>query len=146
MISQFEKVLLNIATLLTAGTGLIYAGMKYLMKPTDPFSVVNNPWQPAFLSGHVLVAPLLLFAFGLITREHILGRYRDPRSRRGRRSGVLATASLAPLVLSGYLIQVITEGGARRAMALLHLACGLLFLVAYGTHLVLAARKNRSVE
>lgn len=146
MITRLEKILLNVASLLTAATGLVYAWMKYLMKPADPFSVVNHPWQPTLLSAHVLVAPLLLFGAGLITREHILGRYRDPRARKGRRTGVVAALALAPMVGSGYLLQAITSDAGRRVTGLIHLASGLLFLVAYGLHLALAARKARGKE
>jgi len=141
VISRFEKILLNLAMFLTAATGLLYAWMKYLMRSNDPYSVVNHPWQPSLLSTHVLVAPLLLFGIGLITREHIIGRLRDPSARKGRRTGVFATLTLAPMVISGYLIQVLTSDGARKATALLHLFCGIFFLLPYGLHVFVARRK-----
>lgn len=144
MISRLEKVLLNLAALLTAATGLVYAWMKYLVRPSDPYSVVNHPWQPGLLSGHVLVSPLLLFGFGLIAREHILGRYRDPRSRAGRRTGILTALALVPMVFSGYLLQVLTSEGSRRMAGVLHLAAGVFFLGAYAFHLVLAGMSSRS--
>ena len=135
MISRWEKIFLGLSTLLVAATGLLYAWMKYLQKPADPFSVVNHPWQPGMLSAHVLAAPLLLFAFGLIARDHILGRYRDPRARKGRPSGLAALSALVPMVTSGYLLQVMTSSGDRRAAALVHLGSGIVFLAAYGWHL-----------
>jgi len=144
VISRLERILLNLSTFLTAATGLVYAWMKYLVRPADPYSVVNHPWQPGFLSGHVLVAPLLLFGLGMIAREHILGRYRDPRSRGGRRTGILTTLALVPMVSSGYLLQVVTSARSRNIAGILHLAAGLLFLAAYGLHLALAERFSRS--
>ena len=138
MISRFEKIFLNICTFLTAATGLVYAWMKYLIRPSDPYSVVNHPWQPGLLSAHVLAAPLLLFGFGLIAREHILGRYRDPRARGGRRTGILAALALVPMVSSGYLLQVVTSAQNRTIAGILHLAAGILFLAVYGFHLALA--------
>lgn len=138
MISRVEKIFLNLTTFLTAATGLVYAWMKYLLSPSDPFSVVNHPWQPGLLSGHVLVAPLLVFGFGLIAREHILGRYRDPRARGGRRTGILAALALVPMVSSGYLLQVVTSARGRNVTGILHLAAGILFLGVYGFHLALA--------
>ena len=138
MISRFERIFLNLSTILTAVTGLVYAWMKYLLTPSDPYSVVNHPWQPGFLSGHVLAAPLLLFGFGLIAREHILGRYRDPRARGGRRTGILAALALVPMVSSGYLLQIVTSSGSRTLVGILHLAAGILFVTAYGFHLALA--------
>lgn len=139
MISRLEKILLISTVLLTGGTGLTYAWMKYLLKSADPFAVVNHPWQPFFLSAHVLAAPALLFALGLITREHIVGKYRDPKSRRGRRTGILMAWVLLPMAATGYGLQVLTSRGPRQIMGWGHLAIGILFLVLYGAHAFLAS-------
>lgn len=144
--SRLERILLNLTTLLTAATGLVYAGMKYLVEPADPFSVVNHPWQPLLLSTHVLAAPLLLFGLGLITREHIIGKYRDLRTRKGRRTGILTALTLVPMVGSGYLLQVLTSRGGRDAAGVIHLASGIVFLVAYGLHLAAGARHSRGKD
>ncbi|PYQ12489.1 MAG: hypothetical protein DMH00_06155 [Acidobacteria bacterium] len=140
MIGRFEKLLLATATVLAGGSGLVYAWMKYITANRDPFSVVNHPWQPYMLSAHVLSAPALLFAFGLIVREHILGRYRDPRARRGRRTGILASWLLAPMVASGYALQALASQSPRRATGLFHLGAGILFLVFYAAHVILGSR------
>ena len=146
MIGRFEKGLLGLATLLTAATGILFGAMKYLLRPPDPFSVINHPWQPALLSAHVLAAPLLLFGMGLIAREHILGRYRDPRARKGRQTGILASVILIPMVASGYLVQVLVSRQWRSAVGIFHLGAGLVFLAAYGAHRILAARNGRRGE
>jgi hypothetical protein len=146
VITRLEKVFLNFSILLAALTGLVYAGMKYLIRPSDPFSVVNHPWQPGLLSAHVLVAPLLLFGFGLITREHILGRYRDRRARGGRKTGIVTALVLVPMVGSGYLLQVVKSAEDRSRMGILHLAAGILFLAVYGFHLAFATYTLRSQE
>ena len=142
MITRFEKLLLAAATLLTGLTGLLFAWLKYFVKGSDPYSVVNHPYQPALLSAHVLAAPALLFAFGLVARDHIVGKYRDPRARRGRRSGILATWVLLPMVFSGYALQVLTSPDSRRFAGALHLAAGILFLVLYAAHVLLASRPS----
>lgn len=139
MIGRAEKVFLGLATALTGATGAVYAAMKYLLTNDDPYSVVNHPWQPAFLSGHVLAAPLLLFAFGLVAR-HVVEGYRNNRLRRARRTGLFIAALLAPMVASGYLLQVLTSAPARELIALLHLAAGLTFLAGFGAHLRLGGR------
>ena len=146
MISRWEKFFVGLSILLTAATGLVYAWMKYFVEPADPFSVVNHPWQPGLLSAHVLAAPLLLFAFGLIAREHLLGRFRDPRARKSRASGLLAVSALVPMVASGYLTQVLTSTGGRRAAGLIHLGSGLLFFSVYGFHLARAWRRTEAEE
>ena len=134
---RFERILLFASVVLTGSTGLVFAWMKYLMKSSDPYSVVNHPWQPYFLSAHVLASPALLFAAGLITREHILGKYRDPKARRGRRTGILAAWLLLPMVASGYAIQVLTSQGPRQWVSWAHLAAGAFFLLLYVAHVLL---------
>lgn len=139
MISRFEKALLVVTVILTGATGLGYACMKYLLKSSDPFSVVNHPWQPLLLSAHVLAAPALLFALGLITREHIVGKYRDPKARRGRKTGILMAWILLPMASTGYGLQVLTSRGPRQIMGWAHLGIGTLFLLLYGAHALLAS-------
>ena len=136
MISRWEKIFLGLSVLLAAATGLTYAWMKFFMKTADPISVVNHPWQPVVLSAHVLAAPLLLFALGLIARDHILGRFRDPRSGKARPSGLLGVLAMVPMVATGYLTQVLTSAEGRRTMGLVHLGAGLGFLAAYAFHVV----------
>jgi hypothetical protein len=139
VISRLERFLLISTVLLTGGTGLTYAWMKYLLKSADPFSVVNHPWQPFLLSAHILAAPALLFALGLITREHIVGRYRDPKARRGRKTGIIMAWIILPMVATGYGLQVLTSRGPRKIMGWSHLAVGIFFLVLYGSHAFLAS-------
>ena len=146
MIARFEKILLFLATLLTGGTGALYAWTRYLVRPTDPYSVVNHPWQPLFQHAHVLAAPLLVFALAMIARQHMLGGYRDLRARRGRRMGILSSLLIAPMAVSGYLVQVLTDSGPRTLAGWFHLGSGLLFLFATATHFVLGhnGRADRS--
>jgi len=46
------------------------------------------------------------------------------------------------MVASGYLLQVVTSPMARRWMALLHLATGLIFATLFAGHLVSARRRR----
>jgi len=138
VIGRFEKMLLVLATALTGGTGILYAWTRYLVRSTDPFAVINHTWQPALQHAHVLCAPLLLFALGMIARMHILGRYRDPRARRGRRMGILASLLIAPMAVSGYLIQVLASSTPRAIAGWLHLGTGLLFLLSISFHFAAA--------
>ncbi|HSL83715.1 MAG TPA: hypothetical protein VLF66_13150, partial [Thermoanaerobaculia bacterium] len=83
----WETWTVHLSTVLVAGTGVVYAAMRYLMEPTDPFAVVNHPLQPTVQHLHVLVAPLLVFGVGLIWREHVWKHFRNG-VRSGRRSGL----------------------------------------------------------
>ncbi|PYS95710.1 MAG: hypothetical protein DMF50_07575 [Acidobacteria bacterium] len=140
--SPFERVLLYASAVAAAGTGGVYIWMKWLLPATDPFSIVHHPWQPSVLSWHVLVAPFLVFALGLITREHIIGRFLEGRPRRGRATGVLAVVPAAAMIVTGYLTQVLTDAAARKAMGIAHAASGALFTLLFLAHLV-AARPGR---
>jgi hypothetical protein len=130
-----EKVLLWASTLLVGITGLVYAWMKYLMKPVDPYSAIHHPLQPLVLKIHLVAAPFLVFAVGLVFMQHIWGQFRAGL-RRGRRSGIGTLLTLAPMVLSGYLIQTVTSDGWLFWLAMIHLVAGTLFLLGFTSHQV----------
>ncbi len=141
--SAAEKLLLHLSTFAAAATGLLYLWMKYFLRSDDPFSVVHHPWQPHVLALHVLVAPLLIFALGLIMREHVLDRFRDARPHRSRLSGVGAIGVALPMIASGYLMQVLTDPGPRRILALVHATSGAAFALLYAAHVVTSCNPRR---
>lgn len=135
---RYEAWSVHLSTLLVAGTGVVYAWMRYLLPP-DPFGVVRHPAQPTVQHLHLLVAPLLVFATGLIWKAHVWEHYRrGVRSR--RRSGLALLLSLVPMVVSGYLIQTTVSEGWRSAWVIVHLATSGLFVLGYVGHLVVAVR------
>lgn len=113
----------SVATLLT---GTIYLWMKYLMASEDPLAVVNHPWQPYILKLHILVAPLLVFSIGVVALRHVW-RHLKGKTGAGRRSGYITLVVVGPMIMSGYLIQAITHRGWLQAMAIAHIATGLIF-------------------
>jgi len=130
-----EKVLLWSSTLVVGITGLVYAWMKYLLPPIDPYSTVHHPLQPLVLKIHLVAAPFLVFAVGLVFTQHIWGQFRAGL-KRGRRSGVGTLLTLAPMVLSGYLIQVATAESWLFWLAMAHLVTGSLFVLGFTSHQV----------
>lgn len=141
--SAFERALLNASTGLVALSGGVYFYMKYLMKGDDPFSVFHHPLQPHALSLHVLLAPVLIFALGLIARGHIIGYFLEPRQRRGRATGLVAVSLAAPMIVSGYLMQVLTDPGPRRILCITHLAGGVLYVALFAGHLAVSRNGTR---
>lgn len=131
--SRFERLVLHLSTLLVGGTGLVYAWMVYLVHPSDPYALVNHPWQPAVQHLHILVAPLLVFAVGLIWRQHI-GEHWQRGVRKRRQSGLSLVLTLIPMVVSGYLIQTATEESWRHVWVVVHLAASALWLAGYLVH------------
>jgi cobalamin biosynthesis protein CobD/CbiB len=103
--------------------------------------VINHPWQPLVLKLHILVAPLLTFAIGMVMLSHIW-RHLKARMRSGRRSGLLTVLVLGPMIVTGYLIQAITDQGWLKAMAISHIALGLLFGVGLLAHQFAAGGKE----
>ena len=70
--NRLEKWLLHLSAIVLTVTGAVYACMHYLMKPTDPFSVINHPLEPYMLDVHIIAAPVLVVAIGIILHSHIL--------------------------------------------------------------------------
>ncbi len=123
--SAFQRWLLYLSTLLTFVSGVAYFWMKHFVEPAEPWAVVNHPLQPWALKAHILAAPVMLFAFGLIASQHI---WRSLRSSlpTGRHSGCIAAYTFLPLVLTGYLIQVVTSEGVLAILSWTHLGLGVL--------------------
>jgi hypothetical protein len=127
-VSRVELWLLHAGTALVGGTGLVYAWMLYLLKPDAQHL-------------HVLAAPLLVFAAGLIWRRHVWGGWRSGQPAR-RRSGVALALTLLPMVASGYLLQTAVDDAWRQAWVAVHLAASALWLAGYLVH-QLAPRERR---
>ena len=106
--TRFERWAVWSTSVATFVTGVIYLWMKYLVVSDDPLAVVNHPWQPAVLKVHILVAPLLVFSIGLVALRHVWWHFRS-KARDGRRSGLLTLVVLGPMIVSGYLIQTMTD-------------------------------------
>ncbi len=132
--NRTELLFVHVANGLVAATGLVYAAMRYFMTPVDEFSVVNHPWQPHVQHLHVLSAPLLVFAVGLIWSRHVLLRLRNGDN--GRVSGLGLLVGFVPMALSGYLVQVAVQPSWRAMWIVVHVASSMLWLVAFTLHQV----------
>ncbi len=141
--SPFERWSVWLTTAGTLVTGVVYWWMKDLMPSTDPWAVINHPLQPWVLKAHILIAPFMVFSVGLITSRHIWRHY-SLGVGKGRRSGLLAALSFVVLVLSGYVLQVITAETLLRALAWIHLGLGILYSGAVAAHWPATRGKARS--
>jgi thiamine biosynthesis lipoprotein len=133
-VNRLESWLLHISTFLLAATGLIYPWMHYLMKPTDPFSVVNHPLEPYVFKAHILIAPLLVLGFGMILHSHILFKI-GTGTRIARRSGLILIPVFVVMVISGYLLQIIISDF-RKVLVWIHLISGVIWSLIYLGHQV----------
>jgi len=146
-VSRFELWLIHLSTILVGGTGLVYAWMLWGLAPSDPYAVVNHPLQPAVQHLHVWLAPLLVFAAGMIWRAHVWEHWRRGVRPR-RRSGIGLVLTLVPMVASGYLIQTAVSEGWRAAWVAIHLTTSALWLLGYLVHQLASrtARVKRAVD
>jgi hypothetical protein len=133
--NRAEAWILHVSSLLVGCTGAVYAWMVYLVEPTDSYAVVNHPLQPTLQHLHILAAPLLVFAAGLVWHRHAWSQWRRGVDRR-RRSGVSLIFTLVPMVASGYLIQTAAAVEWRRIWVVIHLATSGLWLLGYLVHQV----------
>jgi hypothetical protein len=134
-VSRFEAWCVHAGSLLVGGTGLLYAYLRYLLEPPDPYAVVAHPLQPLAQHLHLWTAPLLVFAAGLVWRNHVWSHLRRGVAAR-RASGLTLLANLLPMVASGYLIQTAVGPGWRSAWVVIHLASSGLWLAGYLAHLL----------
>ena len=126
---------MHIACALTALTGVVFAWMKYFMKSADEFAVANHPWQPHMLALHVVIAPLLLFVLGWTFSNHMMPKLRFGDGT-NRKRGILLLWTLAPMVLSAYLLQIATNESLRQAMTIAHWVSSGVFVIGYVAHLI----------
>jgi hypothetical protein len=144
-VSPFERWSILITAALVTVTGLVYAWMKYLFAPVEPWSVINHPLQPLVLKLHILTAPLLVFALGLIAVRHVWTHIRE-RVRTGRRSGWSLALTATAMIVTGYLIQAVTHERWLFWLAMAHLATGTGFAGTVLLHQVMTRRgKGKAV-
>lgn len=130
---RWEICLGHLSVAAVGVTGVVYGVMKYFLVGGNPDSPLGSPWQPAVLKAHILAAPVAVFALALIFRAHAIVRLRNGEPT-GRGSGIGLVATAAPLVFSGYLVQVFVGGDARRWCGWIHAGIGVAFVAAYFGH------------
>lgn len=131
--TRFERWSVWSTSVATIGTGIGLVWAKYFVASADPWSVINHPLEPWFLKAHIIVTPLLVFSIGLIATRHIWRHLRSATPS-GRKSGIVTLITLAPMTLTGYLIQVVTLQGWLQALAFTHIALGMLYAVGLALH------------
>lgn len=140
--NPLERWSLHLAALLTAGTGVMDGLLRWFGQRAGEFGPEPHPWLPAAQHLHVLTAPLLVFALGVMVKGHLQARLR--KGPEGRRTGLGAALLIAPMVLSGYGIQVVTEPAWRTGLAWAHGLSAGLFLLAYLGHLAIRVKPSEA--
>ena len=141
--SALERWSLHITALLTAGTGLLDGGLRWFGQRMGEFGPEPSPWLGLAQHLHVLVAPLLVFTLGVLVRGHLWARLRAGTG--GRRTGLGIAFLIAPMVLSGYAVQVAVDPAWRTALSWSHGISAGLFLLAYAGHVLRTLVTLRSI-
>lgn len=131
--TTLERWSLHLAALLTALTGLAYGWARYFGGRPGEFGPEPHPLQGLFQHAHVLTGPALVFALGVMVKGHALPALRA-HAPKGRASGLALGLLIAPLILSGYALQVCVDPRWRAAIAWLHGPLALLFILAHLAH------------
>lgn len=139
---RWERWALNLSSLAVAVTGLAYLWMKDLLTTSDPFAVVNHPWQGAMLQLHLLAAPVFVLVFGIVFNSHVMKKLRTPRMP-NRRSGLAALVLFAIMLASGYLLQTASDDVWLRSLVITHVTSGVVFSIVYVAHVVVSVRLAR---
>mgnify|MGYP000305835929 CR=1 FL=1 len=119
-------------TYLTFIHGIGYWIYKYFLKVETEYGIRPHPLQEVWQASHVLLSPLLVFAFGLLFKGHIWKMYKNAHHK--RKTGITLTLSMVIMILSGYLVQVIYQVEAKQITAYVHIAISVLFIFAYLIH------------
>jgi hypothetical protein len=127
-----QKLVLHGANLSVVATGLVYGWMRYLAEPADEWAIVNHPWQPLLQHLHVLAAPILIFAVGLIWGAHVVGKLRNGGGNRV--AGVGLAIVFAPMAATGYLLQVSVDPEWRQYWTWLHVSSSLVWVAVFVVH------------
>ncbi len=143
--NRFTSRLLVSSTVATTLTGAGYFWAKYLVRADDPWAAINHPLEPWFLKAHIVVVPILLFALGLFVAQHV-SRHYALGTLRGRRSGVAITLLIGPMVVTGYLIQVLTHRGWLQSMAIAHIVLGSIYALGFGLHYLIIGGEKRPAK
>jgi hypothetical protein len=133
--SRLERWSLHLAALLTAGTGLLDGFLRWFCVRAGEFGPEPHPWLGPVQHLHILVAPVLVFALGMMVRGHLWNRLQA--GGEGKRTGLASALLIAPMVLSGMGIQVVTSPAWRTGFAWAHGTSAGAFLLAYFAHLTL---------
>jgi hypothetical protein len=131
--SRLERWSLHLAAFVTAGTGLMDGLLRWYGERMGEFGPEAHPWLGPAQHLHVLVAPLLVFALGMMVRGHLWPRLQT--GTEGRRTGLGSACFIAPMVFSGVGIQAVTSPAWRIGLGWIHGIGSGAFLLAYCMHL-----------
>lgn len=116
----------------TIAHGIIYYFVKYFMALETEYGIRPHFLQSYIQGVHIVLSPLLIFAFGLLFKDHIIKMFKNAIYK--RKTGITLSATMVIMIFSGYLVQVIYQAQAKIIIAYVHIGISLVFTVAYLIH------------
>jgi FAD:protein FMN transferase len=133
-VSPWSRRTFHASLLLASLTGLAYGWTRCFGERSGPFGPEPHPWTSPLQHAHVLAAPLLVFALGVMAQGHVAPRLRSGCPS-GRRTGWMLLGLATPMVFAGYGIQVAMDPLLRTVLAWVHGISALAFLLGFLAHL-----------
>lgn len=128
----------HLAAYCTLLHGCIYGVYKYFFQIETEYGIRPHPQQEIWQTIHILLSPLLIFAFGLLWQNHIVKMYEKALMK--RKSGISLVITMLVMIFSGYLVQVVYQPDWQKYSAYLHIGISLVFGFAYIIHHFLGRR------
>jgi hypothetical protein len=119
-------------TYITIFHGFIYYIVKYFLQVETEYGLRAHPTQGLIQGIHIALSPLLIFAFGVLFKDHIIKMYQSAKKK--RKTGVTLTLTMFIMIFSGYAIQVIYVQTPKMVSSYIHIGISLLFTLAYLIH------------
>ncbi|HUR29306.1 MAG TPA: hypothetical protein VM509_14050 [Planctomycetota bacterium] len=129
---------------LSFASAILFAFLRFLLRPTDDLAAYNHPAQPWALDVHVVSSIALTFVLGVVFGVHALPRLRVATPARA--TGLFLLASAAAMIASGALLPCSAEPLLRAALGWTHGIAGSAFVLALPLHLRIARRAPSSIE
>lgn len=122
----------HFASYLVIISGLVYWLLKEFGYSETEYGMMPSPFQSKAQAWHILVSPLFIFALGLLWKDHILVKIK--KSSKKLRSGWTLILLVFPMIVSGYLIQVVSSEFWNPIVIIAHLVSSVVFIAAYLLH------------
>lgn len=122
----------HLAAYATILHGAVYGIYKYFFTIQTDYGVRPHPSQEVWQTVHILLSPLLIFAFGLLWQNHIVRMYENAIIK--RKSGISLVVLMIVMIFSGYLVQVVYQKELQEYSAYLHIGVSIIFTLAYVIH------------
>jgi len=140
--TAFERWCLRLSAAFAILGGTFYGWLRYFAQRAGEFGAEPHPLQGLAQHLHVVTTPFLVFAFGMLFRNHALAMLRTGQPS-GLRSGWVMLLSMGPMILSGYGVQVAVDANWRIALAWIHGIASVFFVGGLLIHTLRAFRMTR---